>query len=121
MDTAAPAPPFPLILTDSARDKLEDLLIHENAQREQENALGLRVAIEGGGCAGFRYQFTFDEPEADDLRLEDGHIRVWVDPVSAGYLTDAELDYTSSLLASQFVLRNPQARGSCGCGQSVAL
>jgi iron-sulfur cluster insertion protein len=87
--------------------------------REENRPARLRIAIEGGGCSGFRYHFTFENEAADDDHViqADG-LDVIVDPISAMYLQGAVLSYEETLSGSQLTLRNPQAKSTCGCGQS---
>ncbi|MFB9067970.1 iron-sulfur cluster insertion protein ErpA [Pseudofulvimonas gallinarii] len=88
--------------------------------REEGNPeLKLRVYITGGGCSGFQYGFAFEEERADDdLAVESGGITVLVDPLSLQYLHGAEIDYSENLGGAQFVIRNPNAKTTCGCGSS---
>ena len=81
----------------------------------------LRVAVEGGGCSGFQYEIKLDEPAADDLVLEKNGARVLIDPVSLPFLTDAEIDFSEALIGARFVVANPNATSSCGCGTSFSL
>jgi iron-sulfur cluster insertion protein len=84
--------------------------------------LKLRVYITGGGCSGFQYGFAFEEAaEEDDLHLEQEGVTLLVDPLSLQYLGGAEIDYSESLVGAQFVVRNPNARTTCGCGSSFAV
>lgn len=87
---------------------------------EQGNpALKLRVAVEGGGCSGFQYGFSLaSEAAEDDLTLECDGVQLLVDPLSMQYLAGAEVDYVEQLAGAQFVVRNPNARSTCGCGSS---
>ena len=83
---------------------------------------GLRVAVLPGGCSGFQYGVEIDAaPEGDDEVLEQGGIRIFVDPFSAQYLEGIEIDYTTSMMGSGFSFRNPQATGGCGCGSSFTV
>ena len=80
----------------------------------------LRVAVEGGGCSGFQYGFECDEQRSDDdFAIEREGVTLLVDPLSLQYLTGAEVDYTESLQGAQFVIRNPNAATTCGCGSSL--
>ena len=107
----------PLAVSDAAAAKVRELLAEEG-----NDALKLRVYISGGGCSGFQYGFTFDEEqEADDLAIVRDGITVLVDPMSLQYLMGAEVDYTESLHGAQFVVRNPNARTTCGCGSSFTV
>jgi iron-sulfur cluster insertion protein len=80
-----------------------------------------RVYIEGGGCSGFQYGFTFDEHRDDDSRVNVGDIEILVDPQSAMYLQGATVDWQEGLSGAGFVVRNPNASGSCGCGMSFSV
>jgi len=107
----------PIAVTEAAAAKVRELLAEEG-----NDALKLRVYISGGGCSGFQYGFTFDEEqEADDLAVVRDGITVLVDPMSLQYLMGAEVDYTESLHGAQFVVRNPNARTTCGCGSSFTV
>ncbi|MEB2315204.1 MAG: iron-sulfur cluster insertion protein ErpA [Xanthomonadaceae bacterium] len=90
--------------------------------REESNAdLKLRVYISGGGCSGFQYGFEFDEEQAeDDIAVERDGAVLLVDPLSLQYLHGAEVDYAESLQGAQFVIRNPNAKTTCGCGSSFS-
>ena len=105
-----------LIFTDSAAAKVSELI------REEGNPnLKLRVFVSGGGCSGFQYGFTFDENEEDgDTCVENQGVRLLVDPMSFQYLTGAEIDYRENLDGAQFVIRNPNAQTTCGCGSSFS-
>lgn len=81
----------------------------------------LRVAVEGGGCSGFQYAITLDEPARDDLVLEGHGERVVVDPVSLPFLANAVIDFADELIGARFVIDNPNAASSCGCGVSFAM
>jgi len=81
----------------------------------------LRVAVEGGGCSGFQYAITLDEPAADDLVLEGAGESVVVDSVSLPFLANATIDFTEELIGARFVIENPNASSSCGCGTSFAM
>ena len=106
----------PLVFTDAAARK-----VHELIQEEGNPELKLRVYITGGGCSGFQYGFTFDETRAeDDLALEREGVTLLVDPLSLQYLGGAEIDYAENLSGSQFVIRNPNAKTTCGCGSSFS-
>ena len=110
------AMPSPLIFTDSAAAKVRELIAEEG-----NDALKLRVFITGGGCSGFQYGFTFDENQAeDDTAIEKGGVTLLVDPMSFQYLVGAEIDYQEGLEGSQFVIKNPNATSTCGCGSSFS-
>lgn len=81
----------------------------------------LRVAVEGGGCSGFQYEITLDEPATDDLVLESEGQRVVVDTVSLPFLANAVIDFTEELIGARFVIENPNATSSCGCGTSFSM
>ncbi len=106
----------PLIFTDAAARKVKALI-----EEEQEANLKLRVFISGGGCSGFQYGFTFDEEIGDgDTVIEKDGVQLLVDPMSFQYLVGAEIDYTEGLEGAQFVIRNPNATTTCGCGSSFS-
>ncbi|HEX9858450.1 MAG TPA: iron-sulfur cluster assembly accessory protein [Paracoccaceae bacterium] len=84
-------------------------------------ARALRVAVEGGGCSGFQYDIRLDEPAADDLVLEKDGQKVLVDSVSLPFLSNAVIDFTEELIGARFVVENPNATSSCGCGTSFAM
>lgn len=81
----------------------------------------LRVAVEGGGCSGFQYDIRFDDPAPDDLILEQGAQKVLIDPVSLPFLENAEIDFSDELIGARFVINNPNASSSCGCGISFSV
>ena len=112
----APSPPHVLVFTDAAAGKVGDLI------REEANPkLKLRVFVSGGGCSGFQYGFTFDENIEDgDFCVENHGVQLLVDPMSAQYLMGAEIDYKEDLQGAQFVIRNPNAKTTCGCGSSFS-
>ena len=101
-----------LVFTDAAADKVKNLI-----EEEKNDSLKLRVFVSGGGCSGFQYGFTFDENIQDgDTRVEKNGVTLLVDPMSFQYLTGAEIDYKEDLEGSQFVIKNPNATTTCGCG-----
>ncbi len=109
--------PSPLLFTDSAATKVKQLIDEEN-----NNSLMLRVSVQGGGCSGFQYGFTFDESsQEDDTIVENNGVKLLVDPMSYQYLVGAEIDYNEGLEGSQFVIRNPNAQTTCGCGSSFSV
>ncbi len=115
-EAVAEAPPG-LVFTDSAADKVKSLIKEEN-----NSNLKLRVFITGGGCSGFQYGFTFDEEVNDgDTTVENGGVTLLVDPMSFQYLIGAEIDYTEGLEGAHFVIRNPNAMTTCGCGSSFSV
>nr|WP_040615344.1 iron-sulfur cluster assembly accessory protein [Oceanicola granulosus] len=81
----------------------------------------LRVAVEGGGCSGFQYQIDLDEPAEDDLVLEGAGERVVIDAVSLPFLSDAVIDFADEIIGARFVIENPNASSSCGCGTSFSM
>src|SRR5690554_255256 len=108
------APPSPLLFTDAAASKVKDLLAEEGNPE-----LKLRVFVQGGGCSGFQYGFTFDETiNDDDTTIDKAGVQLLVDPMSFQYLVGAEIDYKDDLEGAQFVIRNPNATTTCGCGSS---
>ena len=119
---APPAPDYqsldrPLNFTTAAAAKVRELV-----QEEGNAALALRVYIQGGGCSGFQYGFEFDENRAeDDLAVDTDNVTLLVDPLSLQYLMGSEVDYTESLQGAQFVIRNPNAKTTCGCGSSFTM
>jgi len=107
----------PLVFTDAAAGKVRELIAEEG-----NSELKLRVYISGGGCSGFQYGFTFDEARAeDDFAVDKGGVTLLVDPLSLQYLAGAEIDYSESLTGAQFVIRNPNAKTTCGCGSSFSI
>lgn len=107
--------PFPLTLTPKAVARVRALMDNEDA------ALFLRVAVKGGGCAGFSYAFTLEEDlQQDDREADFSGVRVVVDPFSAPLVAGATLDYVESLAGSQLIVSNPHARTTCGCGASFS-
>jgi len=112
------APPSaPMQFTAAAAAKVRELIAEEgNAD------LKLRVYIQGGGCSGFQYGFEFDEGQGeDDLPIVTDGVTLLVDPLSLQYLMDATVDYSESLTGAQFVIRNPNAKTTCGCGSSFTV
>ncbi len=105
-----------LVFTDAAAAKVGELI------REESNPnLKLRVFVQGGGCSGFQYGFTFDENVEDgDTQVENQGVTLLVDPMSIQYLTGAEIDYREDIEGAQFVIRNPNATTTCGCGSSFS-
>ncbi len=115
-DANVAPPPDVLVFTDAAAGKVGELI------REEANPnLKLRVFVSGGGCSGFQYGFTFDEKVEDgDFCVENHGVQLLVDPMSAQYLMGAEIDYKEDLQGAQFVIRNPNAKTTCGCGSSFS-
>lgn len=108
--------PAPLNFTDAAADKVKSLI-----KEEKNDDLKLRVFVSGGGCSGFQYGFTFTENvEEGDTEVTKNGVTLLVDPMSFQYLVGADIDYTEGLEGSQFVIRNPNATTTCGCGSSFS-
>jgi iron-sulfur cluster insertion protein len=106
----------PLLFTDSAANKVKELILEEGNPE-----LKLRVFVTGGGCSGFQYGFTFDEvTNEDDTVMEKNGVMLLIDPMSFQYLVGAEIDYSEGLQGSQFVIKNPNATSTCGCGSSFS-
>jgi len=109
--------PDPLVFTEAAAMKVKELIEEEGIPE-----LKLRVFVSGGGCSGFQYGFTFDEDVNEgDTTVEKEGVKLLIDPMSFQYLTGAEIDYTEGLEGSQFVIRNPNAVTTCGCGSSFSV
>lgn len=105
-----------LNFTGAAARKVRELI-----EEEKNPALKLRVYIQGGGCSGFQYGFAFEEDQAeDDLAIERDGVWLLVDPLSLQYLMGADIDYVENLSGAQFVIRNPNAKTTCGCGSSFS-
>ena len=116
MNAVAESPEV-LVFTDSAASKVKELIVEEG-----NPDLKLRVFVTGGGCSGFQYGFTFDEvANDDDTAVEKDGVTLLIDPMSYQYLVGAEIDYTEGLEGSQFVIRNPNATSTCGCGSSFSV
>ena len=107
----------PLNLSDAVISKVGELLAEENDPK-----LRLRIFVTGGGCSGFQYGFSFDDTlKDDDLEVVRGDVKVLVDAMSLQYLMGAEIDYEDNLEGSRFVIRNPNASSTCGCGSSFSV
>ena len=108
--------PSILLFTDNAANKVKELI-----EEEGNPSLKLRVFVTGGGCSGFQYGFTFDEEvNEDDTTMEKNGVMLLIDPMSYQYLVGAEIDYSEGHEGSQFVIRNPNASSTCGCGSSFS-
>lgn len=106
-----------LTLTDSSVEKIKDLLSEEN-----NPSLKLRVFVQGGGCSGMQYGFTFDEEQnEDDFTIEKSGVTLLVDSMSMQYLNDAVVDYKDDIMGSSFTIKNPNAQTTCGCGSSFSV
>lgn len=104
-------------ITESAKKKIQELLEEENNPN-----LSLRTFVQGGGCSGFQYGFTFDEETAeDDFQFPIGKFNLLVDAVSMQYLENAQIDYKDDLSGSNFTITNPNAQSTCGCGSSFSI
>lgn len=104
-------------ITDSCIAKVSELIIEEGNPN-----LKLRVFVQGGGCSGFQYGFTFDETQNDDdFVIESGTVALLIDAMSHQYLVGAKIDYVDDLTGAQFVISNPQAASTCGCGSSFSV
>ena len=107
---------IPLVFTSAAATKVASLI-----EEEENPALNLRIYIQRGGCSGFQQCFTFDGNEIEgDVRIETDGVGLLVDPMSMQYLMGAEVDYLEGLQGAQFVIRNPNAQTTCGCGSSFS-
>jgi iron-sulfur cluster insertion protein len=108
--------PDPLVFTNNAADKVKQLI-----DEEGNPELKLRVFVTGGGCSGFQYGFTFDETtNEDDTALQRSGVTLLIDPMSLQYLMGAEIDYQENVEGAQFVIKNPNATSTCGCGSSFS-
>lgn len=109
--------PSILVFTDAAVAKVQELIAEEGNPN-----LKLRVFVQGGGCSGFQYGFTFDEDEnEDDTALKKGGVTLLIDSMSYQYLAGAEIDYKEDINGAQFVIKNPNATTTCGCGSSFSV
>lgn len=109
--------PGPLVFSEAAASKVKELI-----EDEGNDALMLRVFVSGGGCSGFQYGFTFDEDIGDgDTIVENEGVKLLIDPMSFQYLSGAEIDYSEGMEGAQFVIRNPNATTTCGCGSSFSV
>ncbi len=108
--------PAPLVFTENAASKVKQLI-----DEEGNPDLKLRVFVTGGGCSGFQYGFTFDEVvNEDDTSMERNGVTLLIDPMSFQYLAGAEIDYQEGVEGAQFVIKNPNATSTCGCGSSFS-
>ena len=109
--------PLPFVFTDAAADKVKQLI-----DEEGNPDLKLRVFVQGGGCSGFQYGFTFDEEvNEDDTVMDKNGVQLLIDSMSYQYLVGAEIDYKDDLEGAQFVIKNPNATTTCGCGSSFSV
>ena len=112
-----PLPPQALVFTEHAADKVKEL----SARQEKAGAM-LRVYIQGGGCSGFQYGFALEDQEnQDDMVVETEGVKLLVDPMSFQYLMGSEIDYLEDLQGARFVINNPNATTTCGCGASFGI
>lgn len=112
-----PTMPVALVFTDSAAGKVKSLI-----DEEGNPELKLRVFVQGGGCSGFQYGFTFDEAiNEDDTVMDKNGVQLLIDSMSYQYLVGAEIDYKEDLEGAQFVIKNPNASTTCGCGSSFSV
>lgn len=111
-----PIMPIPIVFSDSAAAKVKALIVEEGNPNLQ-----LRVFVSGGGCSGFQYGFTFEESVTEgDTIIEKGGVKLLIDPMSFQYLGGAEIDYQEGLDGARFVIKNPNAKTTCGCGSSFS-
>ena len=104
-------------ITESAQHKIADLLLEENNAK-----LSLRTFVQGGGCSGFQYGFTFDEEQnEDDFEIPAGEFKLLIDAMSMQYMTGAVIDYKEDIMGASFSIQNPKAQTSCGCGSSFSV
>jgi iron-sulfur cluster insertion protein len=116
-DTAVTEMPAPFVFTDAAADKVKQLI-----DEEGNPELKLRVFVQGGGCSGFQYGFTFDETiNEDDTVMNKSGVQLLIDSMSYQYLVGAEIDYKDDINGAQFVIKNPNATTTCGCGSSFSV
>ena len=114
--SAAIEMPTPINFSDNAVKKVKELI-----EEEGSPDLKLRVFVSGGGCSGMQYGFTFEESiNEDDTKVEKDNVMLLIDPMSLQYLTGAEIDYQDNVQGSQFVIKNPNATTTCGCGSSFS-
>jgi iron-sulfur cluster insertion protein len=114
---AVPPPATDVVFTEAAARKVRELLDEEENPQQM-----LRVFVSGGGCSGFQYGFKFDEAaEEDDTSVQTLGVTLVVDPMSLQYLVGAEIDYKETVEGAQFVIRNPNATTTCGCGSSFSV
>lgn len=117
MSSAAEQTVGAMVFTDNAAQRVKQLI-----KEEGNDKLMLRVFVTGGGCSGFQYGFTFDENMQDgDTQIENQGVKLLIDPMSFQYLTGAEVDYKESIEGSMFVINNPNATTTCGCGSSFSI
>jgi len=109
--------PTAVNMTDSAAAKIQELITEEG-----NPDLKLRIYVTGGGCSGFQYGFAFEETQnEDDMRIDKAGVSIIVDAMSLQYLGGANIDYEDNLEGSRFVIKNPNAQSTCGCGSSFSV
>lgn len=108
----------PLTITDLAATRLKEVLERE---KRDPATTGLRLGVQGGGCSGFQYAMDFDTPTEEDVVVERGGVKLIVDPRSLQHLKGTVLDWQEGLMGSGFAIKNPNVKGSCGCGQSFSV
>ena len=106
---------IPPMVSERAFERLAEI------NTEQKDPQCLRVAVKGGGCSGFQYEITFDEPADDDLKLTGSGQTVLIDSMSLPFLENATIDFAEELIGSRFVILNPNARSTCGCSMSFSI
>ncbi|CAH2803708.1 MAG: Iron-sulfur cluster insertion protein ErpA [uncultured Caballeronia sp.] len=115
-DTPTAEMPLPFVFTNAAANKVKQLI-----DEEGNPELRLRVFVQGGGCSGFQYGFMFDEAiNEDDTVMDKAGVQLLIDSMSYEYLVGAEIDYKDDLNGAQFVIKNPNATSTCGCGSSFS-
>ena len=123
--TGSMPPPMPTLAEGASALNISDRVVSKVAEmlaEEGDPNLRLRIFVTGGGCSGFQYGFAFDdEAKADDVEVDKGPIKVVVDAMSLQYMAGAEIDYEDSLEGSRFVIKNPNATSTCGCGSSFSV
>lgn len=110
-----------ITVTEKAAKRIKELMAEKSADGSEYNqeTVGLRVFVQGGGCSGFQYGMQIEnEPQEGDQKFESNGVRVYVDPVSASYLKEAQIDFDDTALGGGFKINNPNAKSTCGCGQS---
>lgn len=111
------SPESAVLLTDSAAKRVAEIL-----RMDENRGMMLRVSVSGGGCSGFQYGFTFDDNKGDtDLVIERDGATVLIDDVSLDLLKGAQIDYVEDMIGASFAIKNPQAKSSCGCGNSFSV
>ncbi|OGN09101.1 MAG: hypothetical protein A3J46_05095 [Candidatus Yanofskybacteria bacterium RIFCSPHIGHO2_02_FULL_41_11] len=110
-----------IIMTSSAAEELKKLMAEKDEDGKNHNpeTVGLRIFVQGGGCSGFQYGMQIeDEPKENDSTFQSSGIRIYIDPISVRYLQGATLDFVNALIGAGFIIKNPNAKSTCGCGSS---